>query len=75
MLFNIHFQWADVCYHVNYTLSDNYDLVTADIDDGCDDSDIFIATISASSLAELATKADDVYAVNTNVCSTFTCIR
>ena len=67
-LLSVHFQWADVCYHVNYTLSDNYDLVTADIDDGCDGSDVYIATISASTSAELATKVNDTYAVNTNVC-------
>ena len=48
-------------------MSDNYDLVTADIDDGCDGSDVYIATISASTSAELATKVDDTYAVNTNV--------
>ena len=67
LYFNLKFQWARVCYRINYSLNSSFELLTVDMDSNCEASDIYIETISAPTMDDLETKALDVYSINSNV--------
>ena len=60
-------QWAHVCYRANNSSPLSFQLESVSIDASCEESDIQIATIAASSMAEIAVMVQNAYSEHSSV--------